>query len=433
MTGRIDRRGRELQIRANEVREPAPRPASSTDPGVLVVDLPAAACSPGVLEKLETLFEGSPGRRAGARPVPVLRRACSRCRSGRSRSTGRGRCSTSSVTCSGRRRRGSSTSRSEGGRLRRRGYRASMPFSVLPAIDVSDGRLGGLTADGPRADRRVRRRPVRPPPRPSSPPGARWLHVVDMDLAFRGTLANGEVIAALARDPGIARPGERRGADRRAGRAPSERGRRRVSCVASAALADEDAVTEIIERSRPGETVLGIEVADGRDPRSRRRSVDLDLMSTLGWLRTAGRRRFLVTAVARVGDRRGSGHGARAPRRARRACRSLAAGGIRSLADLEAVRDAGADGAVVGRCGARGLVSISPRRSPGRRSEVRGCPARRLPGPMGFLTDLVAELRPTSRRTRSTATPCDAPPPMRRRRATSRWRSATRLEPTASR
>jgi DNA polymerase-3 subunit alpha len=48
VTGRIDRRGRELQIRASEVKEPVLDARVVTDPGVLVVDLPAAVCSPGV-------------------------------------------------------------------------------------------------------------------------------------------------------------------------------------------------------------------------------------------------------------------------------------------------------------------------------------------------------------------------------------------------
>jgi DNA polymerase-3 subunit alpha len=61
VTGRIDRRGRELQIRASEVKEPVLGARVAADPGVLVVDLPAAVCSPGVLEKLKTLLEGSPG------------------------------------------------------------------------------------------------------------------------------------------------------------------------------------------------------------------------------------------------------------------------------------------------------------------------------------------------------------------------------------
>ena len=62
VTGRIDLRGRELQIRATEVKEPtlgpdAPRLRAES----LVVDLAATACTPAVLEKLKELFEAHPG------------------------------------------------------------------------------------------------------------------------------------------------------------------------------------------------------------------------------------------------------------------------------------------------------------------------------------------------------------------------------------
>jgi DNA polymerase III subunit alpha len=67
VTGRIDLRGRELQIRATDVREPdlgadAPRAISQT----LAVDLSAAACTPVVLARLKELFLAHPGA------VPVL-------------------------------------------------------------------------------------------------------------------------------------------------------------------------------------------------------------------------------------------------------------------------------------------------------------------------------------------------------------------------
>ncbi|CAN5780549.1 DNA polymerase III subunit alpha [soil metagenome] len=62
-TGRIDLRGRELQIRATEVREPDLPGVSSIAPApdAVVVDLPAAACTPSVLAKLKELFEAHPG------------------------------------------------------------------------------------------------------------------------------------------------------------------------------------------------------------------------------------------------------------------------------------------------------------------------------------------------------------------------------------
>jgi DNA polymerase-3 subunit alpha len=62
VTGRIDLRGRELQIRATDVKEPdlgpdAPRIVEE----VLVVDLPATACTPAVLGKLKGLLGAHPG------------------------------------------------------------------------------------------------------------------------------------------------------------------------------------------------------------------------------------------------------------------------------------------------------------------------------------------------------------------------------------
>ncbi|MBI2238548.1 MAG: DNA polymerase III subunit alpha, partial [Actinobacteria bacterium] len=65
--GRVDLRGRELQLRAVEIREPdlgadPPRPRAG---GVLVVDLPAAACTNAVIGKLKELLAAHPG------PTPV--------------------------------------------------------------------------------------------------------------------------------------------------------------------------------------------------------------------------------------------------------------------------------------------------------------------------------------------------------------------------
>ena len=61
-TGRIDLRGRELQIRANDMSEPD-LGADGSRPGAeeLVVDLSASACTPAVLAKMKDLFEAHPG------------------------------------------------------------------------------------------------------------------------------------------------------------------------------------------------------------------------------------------------------------------------------------------------------------------------------------------------------------------------------------
>ena len=243
-----------------------------------------------------------------------------------------------------------------------------MPFSVLPAIDVSGGRLGLLTADGPAPTDAFGGDPLAAATAFVAA-GARWLHVVDMDLAFRGTLANGEVIAALAAYAGDIRPGERRGADGRAGRGPPGTGRqpcrRGLRRPGRRGRGDRDH-----RRSRPGETVLGIEVVDGRTPRSRRLGrpgarVDARMAPH------GGGRALLVTAVDRVATVEGPDM---------RSCAAPRAPGFRCLPRAGSVRSPTSR-----RCAPRARMApssagrrsmavsySSPRRSAGRRSDVRG-------------------------------------------------------------
>jgi DNA polymerase-3 subunit alpha len=61
--GRVDLRGRELQLRAVEIREPdlGEAPAPALPEGVLVVDLAAASCTNAVIGKLKELLGAHPG------------------------------------------------------------------------------------------------------------------------------------------------------------------------------------------------------------------------------------------------------------------------------------------------------------------------------------------------------------------------------------
>ena len=230
-----------------------------------------------------------------------------------------------------------------------------MPFTVLPAIDLWEGRLALLTGDGPAPSDAFGGDPLAAAAAYVGA-GARWLHVVDMDLAFRGELANADLIRALCAAGGARVQAS--GGVRTAAQVEELRslGAARV-VLASAALDDEDAVVEIVGRSRPGETVIGIEVADGRI-RARAADVDLELASTLGWLTAAGAEALLLTAVDRVATIAGPDT-ALVRRVSRAGLPLLAAGGIRSLADLEAVRAAGASGAVVGRSALEGSLDLA--------------------------------------------------------------------------
>ena len=230
-----------------------------------------------------------------------------------------------------------------------------MPFTVLPGIDLWEGRLALLTGDGPAPSDAFGGDPLVAAAAYVGA-GARWLHVVDMDLAFRGEPANVDLIRALCAVGGARVQAS--GGVRTAAQVEELRslGAARV-VLASAALDDEDAVVEIVGRSRPGETVIGIEVADGRI-RARAADVDLELASTLGWLTAAGAEALLVTAVDRVATIAGPDT-ALVRRVARAGLPFVAAGGIRSLADLEAVRAAGASGAVVGRSALEGSLDLA--------------------------------------------------------------------------
>lgn len=229
-----------------------------------------------------------------------------------------------------------------------------MAFEVIPAIDVAGGRLARYSAAGPLPVGAHGGDPLEAA-RACTTAGARWLHVVDMDLAFSGEPLNlgvlRSIVAAGARvqaagaiveDVEIA--------------AALEAGAARV-VLGSAALADLDGASRLIERY--GERLaIGIEV-DGDRIRARgRRTTDLPLSETLRAAAAAGARRFVVTSVPRVATMAGpdlgvltSAVGLGLP--------VIAAGGIASVDDLVALRDAGAEGAIVGRAALEGGLDLA--------------------------------------------------------------------------
>jgi phosphoribosylformimino-5-aminoimidazole carboxamide ribotide isomerase len=216
-------------------------------------------------------------------------------------------------------------------------------FEVIPAIDVHGGALVSFGQVGPR--------PV--PAHGGSPEaaaeaavasGARWIHVVDVDLAVEGALRNLDVLARIASMPVSVQAA---GGVREAAEVVAllQAGASRV-VLGSAALRDRRHAAALI--SREGERLaLGIEVDEGRVRSRGREPVDLPLMETVGWVVAAGASSLLVTSVRRVGGR--TGPDLELVEQVVRAGRPvLAAGGIASVEDLLDLRAAGAAGAVVG-------------------------------------------------------------------------------------
>jgi phosphoribosylformimino-5-aminoimidazole carboxamide ribonucleotide (ProFAR) isomerase len=231
-------------------------------------------------------------------------------------------------------------------------------FQVIPAIDVADGKLAVYTPSGPIPVGAFGGDPLTAA-HAYVAAGVRWIHVVDMDLAFGAAPANLAVVKDVA---ALGVRVQASGGVREAGviDAMLAAGASRV-VLGSAAFVEEAAVQELI--AIHGERlVLGIEVEEGRIRSRGADPVDIELAETLGWLAAAGAKRFLVTAVPRVGGLAGPDVGL--VKRVVRAGRPvIAAGGISGMQHLEALRAAGATGAVIGRAAMEGGLDLQAART----------------------------------------------------------------------
>jgi len=185
--------------------------------------------------------------------------------------------------------------------------------------------------------------------------GAPRLHVVDLDLAFAGEQASLDVIRSIA-ELGV--PVQAAGAivDAKHVQAALDAGADRV-VLGSAALADVDASADVIRRFGT-RLVVGIEVEGDRVRARGRAPTDLALAETVESVVAAGAARLLVTAVGRVGTLAGPDLGA-LTLAIGSGLPVIAAGGIASIGGLSAVKDAGAESAVVGRAALEGELDLA--------------------------------------------------------------------------
>ena len=177
--------------------------------------------------------------------------------------------------------------------------------------------------------------------------GATWLHVVDLDGAREGRWQNLDVIAAVVHESGLplqAGGGARNWADVEAALAA---GVRRV-IVSTVALADP-ILLRGLAREFGDRLVVSLDSRSGRLlSRGWTTDTGLDLLQTARAVLDSGVRRLVYTDTQRdgmlvgaddSGVRRLVGLGAPV----------MAAGGVRSLADLASLEAAGAEAAIVGR------------------------------------------------------------------------------------
>lgn len=223
-----------------------------------------------------------------------------------------------------------------------------MRFLVIPALDVAGGRLARFTPSGPEPMKSTFGDDPRAVAREFAAAGARWLHVVDLDLAFTGVSANVGVVRAIA-DLGVRVQSSGGVVGRAAVEEFLDAGASRV-VLGSAAMEDPEALAAIV--AEHGDRIaLGIETEGGRiSPRGRAEGPDISLEEAIRRASAAGVSRLVVTAVARVGTLAGPDLDVleRVATSAERPV--LASGGISAASDLEHLRTLpGIEGAIVGR------------------------------------------------------------------------------------
>ena len=245
-----------------------------------------------------------------------------------------------------------------------------MSVEVIPAIDVAGGRLARLTSSGPsHLDGAFGGDPI-VAARAFVEAGARWIHVVDMDLAFSGEPRNLSIVRRIAAMPVLvqASGGVLVG--------PSldsmlEAGAARV-VLGSAALEDVGALAPLV--GRLGDRLaIGIEVDDGRISPRGRVATDMPLDETVERLAAIGARRMLVTDVRRVGGL--AGPDIETLRRVARAgqCPLIASGGVATLEDVRSLLGIDrVEAAIIGRALYEGGLDLAEALAVGRSAPTAG-------------------------------------------------------------
>lgn len=242
-----------------------------------------------------------------------------------------------------------------------------MGFEVIPAIDLLNGRCVRLEQGDYARETVFSDDPAAVAARWTDA-GARVIHVVDLDGAAQGRPCNLKALEAIraATDATIEYGGGLRdeGAIQQAFQAGAE------CVVLGTALVRRPEWVRALCGRWPQRIVVGIDVRDGR-------------VATDGWLETSevptarlvaaanamGVRRARFTDIARDGTLQGPNLEALREVVALAEFEVIAAGGVASLEDLDAIRATGADGAIIGQALYTGAVDL---RAAIARVEARG-------------------------------------------------------------
>lgn len=236
-----------------------------------------------------------------------------------------------------------------------------MPFEIIPAIDLRDGRVVRLRR-GDFADETAYAADPAAVALDFVATGAPWLHIVDLDGARSGEPQHLEAIAAIvdvcAGQVRCEVAGGLRSLEHVEAALGSGAGR---VVIGTAALRDPSFAAAIVAAHGSGRVAVAIDVRDGQAIGEgwREGAPGVPAEDAMARLADAGVLTFEVTAINRDGLLEGPdldllGRLAALDRGA-----VIASGGISSLADLRAVAGHGCVGAIVGRAIYEGHVDLS--------------------------------------------------------------------------
>lgn len=188
--------------------------------------------------------------------------------------------------------------------------------------------------------------------------GASWLHIVDLDAARTGVPVHAEMIAAIRRTTGL--KVQTGGGIRNFAHVQDlleDNGIDRI-VLGTAAVRDR-AFTEEVLRLYPDRTAIGIDARDGEV------SVDgwthgsgIKALDFAKMMAEAGAKLAIFTDISRDGMLSGSATDSILSMVKDSGLKIIASGGIGSMADIEAVRQTGAAGVIVGKAIYEGKVKL---------------------------------------------------------------------------
>lgn len=231
-------------------------------------------------------------------------------------------------------------------------------MQIIPAIDIIDGKCVRLT-QGDYVQKTVYNDDPLVVARMFEEAGLRRLHLVDLDGAKAGAVRNWKVLEDIADNTGLsidfsggiktANELERvfnTGAD--------------FAAIGSLAVKNPDLFKEWLQQYSPSKFLLGADVKDGRIAVGGWvETTDVELFDLLAEYEALGLQHVFCTDVSKDGLMQGPAFELYASILNRFPTLSLiASGGVRHKKDLELLRDAGCNGAIVGKAFYEGHITL---------------------------------------------------------------------------